>query len=253
MGRVIKNWVAQYCHYCLVRHRRNISMVSLLGLFSLLMARVVAGQTDSWSTLYTATINISSSSWVSRVVTSRSASSLLTCAGHCQDRQLSWGDCNSFTYQATTGQCEMGDITYLEDPAPGETAVRLMVVEDLVDSLKMYCRGGDGCCGAGSNRLCAEGEGDCDDDSQCAGVLECGSDNCAIKTGGYWDDSDDCCQARCSSDRQCVQGWGPCTDNSHCEGSENGYNVCDKTCLGTISNLSSCSTLSSNIIIIMIF
>ena len=158
----------------------NILMVSVVGLMSVLVARV-AGQTDSWSTLYTATTNISSSTWVSRVVTSRSARSVLSCAGHCQDRQLSWGDCNSFTYQATTGQCEMGAITYLEDPAPGETAVRLMVVEDLVDSLKMYCRGGDGCCGVGSNRLCVEGEGDCDHDDQCAGVLECGEDNCVTK------------------------------------------------------------------------
>ena len=57
----------------------------------------------------------------------------------------------------------------------------LVVVEDLVDSLKMYCRGGDGCCGVGSTRLCLEGEGDCDHDDQCAGVLECGSDNCATK------------------------------------------------------------------------
>ena len=149
----------------------------------------------------------------------------------------------------------MGAITYLEDPGPGETAVRLMVEEDLVDSLKMYCRGGDGCCGPATNRLCEEGEGDCDHDDQCAGVLQCGTDNCATKvrsspsssplssltpsyyqSGGYWDDSDDCCQTRCSSDRQCLQGWGPCTSSSHCEGSENGYNVCDKTCLGTTAN-----------------
>ena len=75
----------------------------------------------------------------------------------------------------------MGAITYLEDPGPGETAVRLMVEEDLVDSLKMYCRGGDGCCGPATNRLCEEGEGDCDHDDQCAGVLQCGTDNCATK------------------------------------------------------------------------
>ena len=210
-------------------------MVSVLALLSPLLASV-AGQSVSSSTLYTATINISSSSWNSRVVSSRPASSVLTCAGHCQDRHESYGDCNSFYYQPASRQCDMGSLTFLEDPAPGETYVRLMVVEELVDTLKMYCRGGDGCCGVGSNRLCVEGEGDCDHDDQCAGVLECGEDNCATKSGGYWDDSDDCCQARCSSDRQCLQGWGPCTSSSHCEGYENGYNVCDKTCLGTTSN-----------------
>ena len=31
------------------------------------------------------------------------------------------------------------------------------------------------------------GEGDCDHDDQCAGLLECGTDNCLTKTGGLWD------------------------------------------------------------------
>ena len=75
-------------------------MLSPVSLVSLVMARLVAGQSESSSTLYTATSNISSSSWVSRVVSSRPASSVLTCASHCQDRQLSWADCNSFSYQA---------------------------------------------------------------------------------------------------------------------------------------------------------
>ena len=155
-----------------------MSVVALL--FSPLLA-TVAGQSVSTSTLYTATTNLSSSSWVSRVVSTRPATSVLTCAGHCQDRAQSSGDCNSFNYQAASSQCELGSLTFLEDPAPGESSVRLMVVEELVDSLKMYCRGGDGCCGVGSNRLCDEGEGDCDHDDQCAGLLECGQDNCATK------------------------------------------------------------------------
>ena len=33
-----------------------------------------------------------------------------------------------------------------------------------------------------------EGEGDCDHDDQCAGLLQCGEDNCATKSGGYWDE-----------------------------------------------------------------
>ena len=78
-------------------------MVSVLALLSPLLASV-AGQSVSSSTLYTATINISSSSWNSRVVSSRPASSVLTCAGHCQDRHESYGDCNSFYYQPASRQ-----------------------------------------------------------------------------------------------------------------------------------------------------
>ena len=69
--------------------------------------------------------------------------------------------------------------------------------------LCIYCS----CCGTEWRRLCNEGEGDCDTDDQvpthfihssvfissyfifiqCSGLLECGSDNCATKSGGYWD------------------------------------------------------------------
>ena len=38
------------------------------------------------------------------------------------------------------------------------------------------CTGGDSCCS--ESELCKEGEGDCDDDSQCVGNLICGKDNC---------------------------------------------------------------------------
>ena len=60
------------------------------------------------------------------------------------------------------------------------------------------------------------GEGDCDHDDQCSGLLECGSDNCATKTGGYWDEGDDCCQKKCTGDRQCGPYQGPCTSDSDC-------------------------------------
>ena len=38
-----------------------------------------------------------------------------------------------------------------------------------------------------SHAVCGVGEGDCDDDSECAGPLVCGTDNCP------WGDADDCC------------------------------------------------------------
>ena len=46
------------------------------------------------------------------------------------------------------------------------------------------------------SRLCGDGEGDCDSDDHCSGLLECGDNNCATTSGGYWDVEDDCCQRR---------------------------------------------------------
>ena len=48
--------------------------------------------------------------------------------------------------------------------------------------------GNNDCCSKGiAAGLCDVGEGDCDQDSDCAGPLVCGSDNCP------WGDEDDCC------------------------------------------------------------
>jgi len=51
------------------------------------------------------------------------------------------------------------------------------------------CYGGDSCCDSGG---CLAGEGDCDMDSQCAGDLICGKNNCV---GDGFDSDDDCCVA----------------------------------------------------------
>ena len=48
--------------------------------------------------------------------------------------------------------------------------------------------GNDACCSNGIAGFCGEGDGDCDDDSECAGSLVCGQDNCP------WADGDDCCK-----------------------------------------------------------
>ena len=45
----------------------------------------------------------------------------------------------------------------------------------------------DGCCT--EDNPCGDRDGDCDNDSQCAGSLVCGTDNCP------WGDADDCCMA----------------------------------------------------------
>ena len=87
----------------------------------------------------------------------------------------------------------MAQLTYLEDPPNGQSPVSVMVLDEAIESLKMYCRGGTNCCGKEDTRICVEAEGDCDHDDECEGTLQCGTDNCPVQSGGYWDDKDDCC------------------------------------------------------------
>ena len=51
------------------------------------------------------------------------------------------------------------------------------------------CIGGDSCC---SDGICADNEGDCDDDADCQSGLVCGTDNCV---GASFQSTDDCCTA----------------------------------------------------------
>ena len=77
------------------------------------------------------------------------------------------------------------------------------------------CSGKDSGCGGGNLKI---GDGDCDSDSNCAGDLRCGHDNCAREEHRWegfdiscwpqldlsgWDKTDDCC---CRDD-----GEGGCT------------------------------------------
>ena len=60
----------------------------------------------------------------------------------------------------------------------------MVTVFTFLDELR--CKGvDDGCCTA--DNPCGEGDGDCDNDSECSGDLVCGTDNCP------WGDNDDCC------------------------------------------------------------
>lgn len=57
---------------------------------------------------------------------------------------------------------------------------------------------------------CPRGEGDCDEDSQCAGTLVCGTDNCESGPRDL-----DCCTSTCNNDSECV--------NQECD---NDINLC---------------------------
>ena len=43
-------------------------------------------------------------------------------------------------------------LTYLEDPDVGSSALEVMITTTAAASLNMYCRGGDGCCGREDTR-----------------------------------------------------------------------------------------------------
>ena len=72
------------------------------------------------------------------------------------------------------------------------------MVSTLVFLLLGHCNGipttNFGCCT--SSNPCDVGEGDCNLDSECAGRLICGSDNCRTKystPGSNWGSFADCC------------------------------------------------------------
>ena len=60
----------------------------------------------------------------------------------------------------------------------------IMVLQTSLDTLPMTCRGGDHCCARNDVKLCAQDEGDCNTDQDCAGSLVCGDNNCPQSVRG---------------------------------------------------------------------
>jgi len=85
-----------------------------------------------------------------------------------------------------------------------------------------------GCCS--SSEPCSVGQGDCDNDGDCAGALVCGFDNCREGINGinYWHKNADCCVATtckgipstdwdcCTECEPCERGEGDCDTDSDC-------------------------------------
>ena len=155
--------------------------------------------------------------------------SLHDCAGLCVREQ----NCNAFRWQPTStiSNCQLAQVkfelcvlqqffslkvTELEDGGSGEV---VMVSLEELPTLRRVCSGGEHCCHLRQGGdLCSEGEGDCNEDRECQGLLVCGTNNCVSdysRNGGLWDVEDDCCQPRCSNQRPCGQGEGPCVPGHH--------------------------------------
>ena len=143
--------------------------------------------------------------------------STIECARQCLHHQSSGsGVCNAYSYSNVSLLCELATLTFLEDPLPdgsdgGEKKV--MVASGVLHTLPRTCRGGDHCCRP--DDPCALGEGDCNHDHDCQGVMICGEDNCPT-SGGRWDAEDDCCERRCTPDHPCREGEGHCESDNDC-------------------------------------
>ena len=167
------------------------------------------------STLYRASRNISTTNFYSMLSLTVETSEELQCAQSCLYWEVRDGTCNSYRYEKNTGSCLLAKLTFLEDPAPWETALAIMVDTAAEEELEMRCRGGEGCCVRNDVRLCSAGEGDCHRDTDCEVGLVCGDNNCNSQ-GGLWDPEDDCCEPRCLASNPCQEGDGACTDDSGC-------------------------------------
>ena len=124
-----------------------------------------------------------------------------------------------FLYSYGNATCQMANIKFLEDPLPGMMSKEIFVKVDTIADMPMYCRGGAGCCNKDHKNMCLEGEGDCNTDSDCAGVLQCGNNNCLSfhpAGGGLWDAQDDCCERRCTPQHPCQIGGGQCLTDADC-------------------------------------
>ena len=79
-------------------------------------------------------------------------------------------------------------MTELEDGGSGEV---VMVSLEELPRLRRVCSGGEHCCHLRQGGdLCSEGEGDCNEDRECQGLLVCGTNNCVSdysRNGGLWD------------------------------------------------------------------
>ena len=187
----------------------------MLHLVRLPLALTMLVSVDGLRSQYEASRNISVTQFSSMLRLSLKSESHLACAHQCHYWEEKSGLCNSYHYDEATTTCQLARLTFLEDPAPGETALGIMVDSSEAEKLEMRCRGGEGCCVRNDVRLCSAGEGDCHRDTDCEVGLVCGDNNCNSQ-GGLWDPEDDCCEPRCLASNPCQEGEGACIDDSGC-------------------------------------
>ena len=127
--------------------------MTMIALCSILFSYFSLG--SNLVTLYQRTTNISSSNWDSATKSTKyGIRNVIDCAGKCQIRQGQTGDCNAFKFDNESDSCDLGLLTFLEDPGPGESSETIMMDTGIIPSLNMVCRGGERCCGPEDTRSC---------------------------------------------------------------------------------------------------
>ncbi len=135
----------------------------------------------------------------------------------------------------SSGICSIANLTFLEDPGPGQAAKEVMINVNTANNIPMYCRGGANCCS--KDTICNVGDGDCNKDGDCPGVLICGNNNCltgeniarnSLINKGLWDPEDDCCERACTPAHPCPEGGGFCLADADCKNS--GWAKCGASC-----------------------
>jgi hypothetical protein len=169
----------------------------------------------SKSSSFHLTQNVSSSQLVA--ASQSNADSVIHCAGQCLHSEFQGGTCNAF--QLLDKSCKMMVLTELREKTvyDADWPGGVYVSTEARAVTPLYCHGGEDCCLAARNgpRQCEESEGDCSRDSDCAGLLVCGQDNCisqfGAQPGELYDYGDDCCTRRCTPDTPCTHGEVECT------------------------------------------
>ena len=98
------------------------------------------------STLYKATRNISTTNFYSMLTRTVQRLGHLDCAHSCHYWETLEGTCNTYNYEETSRTCNLAKLTFLEDPAPGEAWLAIMVDTGVLEGLELRCRGGESCC-----------------------------------------------------------------------------------------------------------
>ena len=110
------------------------------------------------------------------------------------------------------------------------------------------CYGGSACCThrAQHGFACGEGDGDCDNDNECAGDLVCVENNCNVGPDNWYAHTSDCCispsiEWECNGGSPCCahkllhgyacdEGEGDCANDGECQGDlVCGRDNCDMT------------------------
>ncbi len=110
---------------------------------------------------YIRTDNITLSSWNTAIFKATGIGmNMVECASLCQQfHEFEMGTCNSFAFDNDNYKCSLTKLTFLEDHKPNMQSKTFYTDVEALESLKLYCFGGNHCCRP--ENQCSRNEGDC--------------------------------------------------------------------------------------------